>query len=285
AYSIADIGGTDRGSSIAVASTLLRLTGQASRLELEVAVAFTGLVQAAALLDLGADALLGLGGLAGGRQHLGQAAGRDHHEPVAVAYDQVPRLDTHLAQRDRHLVAVRPNAVPARPHGDAAAEDRIAKLEAAGGVAADPMDHCAGKAPAMGDDRQDVTPDGGVRPAAVVQHDYAAHRHVVYVVAHARPGCRRHRDGADGEGRAHQPEATVQGSDAEGLAHDAQPVHGVAQRRGRVTPELCNVRVQSITPSLALSPGRGEGEGVLLGYLTWQLPMAGSLSGAMVEST
>src|SRR5262245_50038455 len=169
AYSIADIGGTDRGSSIAVASTLLRLTGQASRLELEVAVAFTGLVQAAALLDLGADALLGLGDLAGGGQHVGQAAGRDHHDPVAVAYDQVPRLDTHLAQRDRHLVAVRPNAVPARPHGDAAAEDRIAKLEAAGGVAADPMDHCAGKAPAMGDDRQDVTPDGGVRPAAVVQ--------------------------------------------------------------------------------------------------------------------
>src|SRR5215470_12763700 len=236
-YSMADIGATDRPSSIAVRPTVPRLAGQITRLELEVAVALTGLVQAAALLDLAAYPLLGLGDLAGGGQHVGQAAGRDHYHSVAVADDHVPGLHAHLAQRDRHLVAVRPHAVFARPHEDAAAEDRIAELEAAGGVAANPMDHRAGKAPAMGDDRQDVTPDGCVRPAAVVQHDYAAHRHVVYVVAHAGPGCRRHRDGADGKGRAHQPEAAVQGSDAEGLAYDAQPVHGIAQRRGCVTPE------------------------------------------------
>src|SRR5215470_14414553 len=257
-YSMADIGATDRPSSIAVRPTVPRLAGQVTRLELEVAVALTGLVQAAALLDLTAYPLLRCGDLAGGGQHVGQAAGRDHHHPVAVADDHVSGLDAHLAQRDGHLVAVRPHAVFARPHEDAAAEDRIAELEAAGGVAANPMDHRAGKAPAMGDDRQDVTPDGGVEPAAVVQHNDAAGRHLVYVVAHAGSGAGRHRDGTHRESRTYQPETAVQWSDAEGLAGDPQAVHGIAKRRGGVTPELFDLCVQSISPSLALSPERGR---------------------------
>src|SRR5215472_13352025 len=65
---------------------------QSTRLELEVAVALAGLVQAAALLDLAAYPLLRLGDLARGGQHVGQAAGRDYHHPVAVARDHVLRL-------------------------------------------------------------------------------------------------------------------------------------------------------------------------------------------------
>ena len=116
------------------------------------------------------------------------------------------------------------------------------------------MDHSAAKAPAMGDDRQDVTPDGGVEPAAVVQDNDAAGRHFVYVVAYAGPGSGRNRDGTHRESRAYQPETAVQWSDAERLAGDPQPVHGIAQRRGGVTPELFDLCVQSISPSLALSP-------------------------------
>src|SRR5215472_4010372 len=248
-------------------------------------MALAGLVQAAAPLDLAADPLLRFGDLAGSGQHLGQAAGGDHHDPVPVADDQVPRLDPNLAERDRHLVAVRPHAILAGSHEDATAEDRIAELEAARRVAADSVDHGAGKAPSVGDDGQDVAPDGGIEPPPVVQHDDASGRHLVDVVAHAGPGSDCHGDGAHRVRPPYEPEAAVKRRDTEGLTHDAQPVHGIAQRRGAVTPELFNVRVQSISLLTRPSPQKGEGRVCARAYLTWQLPMAGSFSGGMVVST
>ena len=129
----------------------------------------------------------------------------------------VGRLDLHPVLAGAHPVVL--------------AEHRVADARAQRHVAAHAVDHGAGDAAAVRDLGQDVAPDGGVVAPAVVEHDHAAGRHVVDVVAHGagRVGRRavEQRPGAAGHA-----EAAAARLDAVALAGDAELVERVGERGG-----------------------------------------------------
>src|SRR5205807_9713671 len=129
------------GAVPAATTDLPSLVGSGSALELEVPVTLAGLVEPAALLDLLADPLLRLGDLLGDTQDLVLPSRRNDQDAVRVAHQHVAGLDPHLAQRHRDVGAVGLHAILARAHVDAAAEDRVAELQASRRVAADTVDH------------------------------------------------------------------------------------------------------------------------------------------------
>src|SRR5690606_29335533 len=102
-----------------------------------------------------------------------------HHYAIRVAAHDVARSDPDAADRDRPVDGFHLDAVLAGAHPAATGEDRIPQVQAQRHVAAHAVDHRPGNAATMGDLGQDVAPHRGIFPAAVVQHDDLARRHVV----------------------------------------------------------------------------------------------------------
>ncbi len=154
-----------------------------------------------------------------------------HQQAVRVPAQDVAGSHPRPADLDHAVGPLDLHPILAGAHPVAAAEHRIVQRAAQGHVAADAVYHRAGDAAAMGDLGQDVAPDGGVQPPAVVDRHHRARRHVVDVVPH-RPR-RIGRGAADhGEGAAGHLESRVAAGDSEALADDAEPVQRVAEGGG-----------------------------------------------------
>ena len=153
-------------------------------LQLVVAVLRAGLAEADAAAHRFADRVFGGLDVLRGGEHLVLLLLRDHHDAVGVAAHQVARAHAHVADVHRDLRRLDLHAVLAGAHPGIAAEDGVAQLQAQGDVAVDAVDDRAGDALAVRHLGQDVAPHGDVVASAVVEHDHAARRHVVDVVAH-----------------------------------------------------------------------------------------------------
>ena len=122
------------------------------------------------------------------------------------------------------------HAIFPRAHGIALAEDRIAELQAERRVAARAVDHRAGDSTAVRDLRQNIAPDRGVFPAAVVDGNDRAGRDVINEFTD-RPGGFAHRAIEHGERPARRAKTWIAWLDIQALARNAQAVERVADRR------------------------------------------------------
>ena len=125
-----------------------------------------------------------------------------------------------------------PDAVLAGPHPVAAAEDRVAELDAAIDVAADSVDDRPGDAAARRHGRQQITPDGRVAASLIVEHDDLPRTEVVDVVADAARVL-ADRSVPERPRTTDEPERAIESHDPLALAENPALVESVAHpRRG-----------------------------------------------------
>src|SRR5437868_3844546 len=109
--------------------------------------------------------------------------GDDDHA-IRIATDQVAGAHAHVADVHGHAGGLHLHAILAGPHPAVPGVNRVAELEGQGRVAVDSVDQGAGNSLDVRDLGEDVAPHGRVLAPAVVQHDHAAGRNVVDVIAH-----------------------------------------------------------------------------------------------------
>ena len=142
-------------------------------------MAAPGLGDASASENVLEDGLLALGDHRADLRHLVGDLVRDRDHAVGIAEEQVAWAHLDAADRDRPVDVGDLHPVLAGAHEPAPAVDRVRQAEGPLDVAADAVDDRARHTALVGHGGEDVAPDRAVNPAAVVEHDDAARRHVV----------------------------------------------------------------------------------------------------------
>src|SRR5919201_221237 len=213
---------------MAASSARCSLSGQ-----LHVLVPFACLVETSPGCDLGPDLVLRLADLVGNPEDVLLASGRNHDHAVGVSDQNVAGVDPYVSERHADVVAVGLDATASRPHRHAAAEDGVAELEAAAGVAADAMDDGSRQPVAVRRDRQDVAPNRAIEATAVVKDHNTPGRDIIDVLADGA-SAPRDRDRPQSVSPSRQPKAAVEGGQTQSLTGDSQAVEGIAERARRV---------------------------------------------------
>src|SRR5581483_2420316 len=200
-------------------------------LELVVSELAPGLGEGLAFFNGAADLVFHGVDLFGNFENFVFVRARNRDNAIGVTAQQIAGMDTGVAYIDRAVRRFHLDAVFARAHGVTAAIDRITEFVRERHVAAGAIDHGPGDAARVRYPSQDVSPNGGVFTAAVVEHDDVSGRNIIDVIAD-RTGRFAGRAIENCESAARQAKAVIQRLNSQALAGDAEPVHGIAERRG-----------------------------------------------------
>src|SRR5258708_7184381 len=187
----------------------------------------TSVAQSQPLSEEPANPLLGVTDPASRLQRPLSVEGRNDHQAVSVAKDNVTGVDTVISYDYGHADCGHGHPVLTRPHEASSGVDRVTHLAGPGCVPADSIDHGAGQAVSNGHRGHEIPPDRGIEPTTVVDYHDRTGRHIVDEVADSLPFARLHGNITDGKRPAAEATIWVERADPHRLTGDAKSIECV----------------------------------------------------------